>query len=279
MEKKDFALYIHDDKKYSDISLYECGYEKCAPGHSFGPNVRHFYLLHFVISGRGVYHIQNKTFNIESGMCFMIPPGLETTYIANEVEPWEYYWIGLHGLEVKGILEQANLNSDNYTVTLKKADKIFDILDRMISCEKHKLESKYFIMGYLYQVIALLVEGNIKNHKISSDPENEIVQTFIRYVENNYSKRIKIVDFTEEQSIERTLFTKIFKKIMDVSPKSYIINFRLSKALVLLKDPKLNILDVSYMVGFHDYKHFLKTFRDHYGVTPKKYRKDPFETS
>ena len=279
MEKKDFTLYIHDDKKYSDVSLYECGYEKCAPGHSFGPNVRHFYLLHFVVSGKGVYHIQNKTLHIEENMCFMIPPGIETTYIANESNPWEYYWIGLHGLEVKDILKQANLNPENFVVPLKNAEKIFTVLEKMISCEKHKTDSKYFIMGYLYQIIGLLVEGNNQNNTSKTNTDNEMVKTFIRYVENNYSSRIKIIDFTREHDIDRTLFTKIFKKNMDLSPRSFIINFRLSKSLVLLKDPKLNILEVSYMVGFHDYKHFLKTFKEHYGVTPKRYRQDPFETS
>lgn len=34
-------------------------------------------------------------------MCFVIPPGVETTYITDEEEPWGYYWIGIHGIETK----------------------------------------------------------------------------------------------------------------------------------------------------------------------------------
>ena len=127
--------------------------------------------------------------------------------------------------------------------------------------------------------MGLLVQGNLKNQVAKEDKNNELGKTVIRYVENNYMNNIKINDFTDENHIERTQFTKIFKKHMDVSPRSFIINFRLSKSLVLLKDPQHNILEVSYMVGFHDYKHFLKTFKENYGVTPKMYRKDPFETS
>lgn len=248
MEKKNFTLYIHDDKKYADVSLYECGYEKCAPGHSFGPNVRHFYLLHFVVKGKGVYHINNQTYTIKENMCFMIPPSVVTTYIADESDPWEYYWIGLHGLEVKGILEQMNLNERHVVVSLNEPEQIFRLLDEMIVCEKRKPESKFFIMGYLYQIIARLVEGNSQSHQEKPDQYSELVKKFIRFVENNYSNHIRITEFTDENNIDRTLFTKVFKKHMDVSPKSFIINFRLSKSLVLLKDPNLNIMEVAYMV-------------------------------
>ena len=31
------------------------GYEACKPGHRFGPAVRHYHLLHFVLEGEGTF--------------------------------------------------------------------------------------------------------------------------------------------------------------------------------------------------------------------------------
>jgi transcriptional regulator GlxA family with amidase domain len=212
-------------------------------------------------------------------MCFVIPPGVETTYIADEDEPWEYYWIGIHGIEAKDILKQADLTNSKPVVNLVNYERVFSLLESLIICEKRKAESKYFLMGYLYQIIGVLVEENNKEIISKASNNDELVKSFIRYVEEDYASKIKVSYFTEKVKIERTNFTKIFKKHMDITPQNFIINFRLNKSLVLLKNMNLNILEVSSMVGFNDYKHFLKSFKKKYGVTPKAYRRDPFETS
>ena len=36
-----------------DLTLYQYGWEQCAPLYSYGPSVRNHYLFHFIISGRG----------------------------------------------------------------------------------------------------------------------------------------------------------------------------------------------------------------------------------
>jgi len=279
MSKKNFTLYINDDMKFVDLSLYQCGYEKCTPGHSFGPNIRHFYLIHFIIEGSGVYFIDNKEFTVSKNMCFMIPPGIETTYIADKDEPWEYYWIGIHGIKAKDILNQADLSLRHPVITMKGYQKIFSLLEPLILCEKRKEESKYFLRGYLYQIIGILVQDNEKLIVSKVSQNDDLVKLFIRYIEEEYTSKIKVSYFADKNSIERTNFSKIFKKHMDITPQNFIINFRLSKALVLLKNINLTTLEVSSLVGFSDYKHFLKSFKKKYGVTPKEYKKDPFETS
>ena len=47
---------IFPDEHFMDLTLYQFGYEKCAPLHSFGPFVRNHYLFHYVISGKGTLH-------------------------------------------------------------------------------------------------------------------------------------------------------------------------------------------------------------------------------
>ena len=52
----------------------------------------------------------------------------------------------------------------------------------------------------------------------------------------------------------------------------YLSNFRISKAVELLKDSNLSINEISVSVGFKDVAYFYKVFVKYYGVTPKKYR-------
>ena len=38
-----------------DLTVINCGEERCASGHSYGPAVRKGYLFHYIISGSGVF--------------------------------------------------------------------------------------------------------------------------------------------------------------------------------------------------------------------------------
>lgn len=70
------ASYIHltSDRKFSDLYLCYCGYDECASGHSFGTAVRPHYLLHYILKGKGQYHIGEKRYHLSAGQGFLIFP-------------------------------------------------------------------------------------------------------------------------------------------------------------------------------------------------------------
>ena len=43
-----------------ELYLVACGYEKCTPEHSYGPALRHYYMLHFILEGQGHLYVRNK---------------------------------------------------------------------------------------------------------------------------------------------------------------------------------------------------------------------------
>lgn len=71
-----------------ELSFLFCGRQNCAPGDSVGPAVREHYLLHFCLSGRGVYQAQGRSYAIGPGEGFLILPDEVTSYQANQSEPW-----------------------------------------------------------------------------------------------------------------------------------------------------------------------------------------------
>ena len=48
----DFLFNIFPNERYIDITLFQYGWERCKPLHSYGPASRNHYLFHFVISGK-----------------------------------------------------------------------------------------------------------------------------------------------------------------------------------------------------------------------------------
>ena len=50
---KEFLLL---NRHFHDLNPLLCGWEKCESKHSFGPSAREYYLIHYVVSGSGVFH-------------------------------------------------------------------------------------------------------------------------------------------------------------------------------------------------------------------------------
>ena len=46
-------LNLYRDTSWNDIKLRFCGHSECLPLHSYGPGTRPYYLMHFLLSGKG----------------------------------------------------------------------------------------------------------------------------------------------------------------------------------------------------------------------------------
>ena len=64
-------------KANSDLSLYSAGYEECTPGYSYGPTLRSYQLIHFVLNGEGEFRINEHVFHLKAGDAFLIPAGMK----------------------------------------------------------------------------------------------------------------------------------------------------------------------------------------------------------
>ena len=58
-------IFSNDFTRNIDAMIYTCGYENCAPGHSYGPVMRNGYLIHYILSGFGLYKARGKLFHLK----------------------------------------------------------------------------------------------------------------------------------------------------------------------------------------------------------------------
>ena len=108
---------VFPSENFIDLGLYQFGWEKCDPSHSFGPTARNHYLFHYCISGTGILYSNNTKgesvlYPIKSGQGFMCFPNQINTYIADHEIPWEYVWIEFDGLRAKETIELTGLSVD-----------------------------------------------------------------------------------------------------------------------------------------------------------------------
>ena len=76
------------NRHLQDINPLIMGQEDCEPGHRFGPAVRPYVLIHFVMKGKGLFEARGQRYEVSAGQAFLIIPGEVTIYTADATDPW-----------------------------------------------------------------------------------------------------------------------------------------------------------------------------------------------
>lgn len=272
-----FELYINDKRGTSDLSIYECGWEKCNPNHSFGPTKREYYLLHYISKGEGTYVVDSISYPLKPGMFFLIEPKKTHQYFAKKSNPYEYYWIGFNGLEAFNMIQEAYLENQ-CVFTIKNNEQVLKLFEEIRKQDKNGTASNYFLLSAFYKLWAYIVGDRKIDTKTKETSNKEFIGKIMKYIQMHYHEEITVTKLSKMFNINRSHLYRIFNARMQISLEQYIINTRLSNSLILLKNKNFTIKEVSLQVGFKDYTNFLKAFKKRYEITPKQYRADPFET-
>ncbi len=73
--------------------------------------------------------------------------------------------------------------------------------------------------------------------------------------------------------ISRSSLWRLFKSELNTTPNDFVYNTRLKNAALLLKRG-YDVTTTAEMCGFSDCSHFIKKFKEHYKMTPLKYKKE-----
>ena len=83
--RRSFKVPYHNNL---GMAVYSCGVQRCAAGHSWGPAIRDHYLIHYIVSGRGVFSVKGNEYNLSVGDGFLVVPSCVASYAADTQDPW-----------------------------------------------------------------------------------------------------------------------------------------------------------------------------------------------
>lgn len=240
-----------------DINPRVCGMETCAPGHAYGPAIREYWLLHYVVRGCGIFRHGAETCCLRPGEIFVIRPGDVTYYEADAQTPWEYIWVGFDcGESFASLLQKPVL----------QVPGALELFMGILGCGGQPSQ-EWLIFGKLYALFAKLAAMNDN----SKAPIEDSVSQAINYMESNYARPLQIGQIAAELGLSRGCFCRIFKARTGFSPREYLISYRLSKAAEFLTEYGLPQKEAAQLAGYPDVYSFSRMFRRKYGVPPGIY--------
>ena len=265
-------------KANEELCLTVCGIERCKPDKFFGPSVREDYHVHFILHGKGTLEIGEKSYQLQRGQIFVIPPNIETYYYSDPRDPWHYTWVSFGGTRAGYFLEKAGITKecpvrDAYI----EPERFLELTEKILDHHELTVANELIRTSLLYEIIALLVESQYENR--ASKDKTEIydyspeiyVNTALEYMHEHYAD-IRISEVASFIGISRYYLTHIFKEKLNISPQEYLLNYRMEQGSRLLRTTGLSVQAISEKVGYENPLTFSKTFKNKFGLSPRTYR-------
>lgn len=262
-----------DNNIFSDIKLSFCGYEACESLQSYGPVARPNYIIHYVLSGKGKYHLGEKVYELHEGEGFLIEPQKLTFYQADEQDPWTYVWVGFEGKAVEKLLAGAGVGNGKVIYSCTQKEEIKNTVLRMLQKKKYSASNELYLLSQLLYFFSLIAEETESKYPSHPERENYYIRAAIEYIQKNYYNKISVVNMAEYAGINRCYLSTLFQKEMHLSPKQYLVQLRLTRAAEMLKNTRFSVEEIAASCGYQDPEVFSKAFKLKYKLTPSQYRK------
>lgn len=265
-------------KANEELCLTECGIERCKPDKFYGPSVRDVYYVHFILHGKGVLKINDKSYELHRGQLFVIPPDVETYYYADPEDPWKYTWVSFAGTRAAFFLEKAGISAkcpirDTYI----EPERFLELIEKILNHHELTAANELRRTSLLYEIAALLVDSQSQNRdkqrkNLAYDYSPDIyVNSALEYIHEHYNQ-IRVSDIAAYIGISRYYLTHIFKEKLHMSPQEYLLNYRMEQSTRLLCTTQLSVQEISERVGYENPLTFSKAFKGVYGLSPKNFR-------
>ena len=254
-----------------ELSIFNCGLERCAPGQTWGPGIRDHYLIHLVVSGKGVFEVGGRTYEVVPGDLFFARPSQLIRYTADEAQPWEYSWVGFNGACAHKLAAQLPFTDAAPVHHTQDLEGMRAALSSIYSSRGLQPQDEAAMVGYLYLFIAALMRETSESRPHSTSSSSQYVLNAIKYIQFNYSHDISIDDVAKSVDVSRSHLYRVFMLNVGKSPIDYLTEYRVNEACKLLRSGTLSIAEVAASVGFLDQFYFSRVFKRAKGVPPSKY--------
>ena len=239
---------VYKSEGQTDVVPLFAGEEDCSPHHCFGPYIREHYLLHFCLSGKGVFCDKNGEQEVGAGEFFIIRPGEVTRYVADGENPWHYVWFAFRG--------NITARFDSLPSVLKTPEGLAQRLCALIDMNE---ESPDLYSAFAYELAHALSLGH---------GETNALARIHRYVRYHYMEALSVESIAAAFGFERSYLYRIFKKRYGIGLKEHITAVRMQHAKVFLSQG-MRVSETARIVGYTDEFNFSRAYKKFYNKSPK----------
>ena len=147
-------------------------------------------------------------------------------------------------------------------------DFLRHLFEELRSCDRDETYAELLAMTALH----LLQKNGRTIPPIAASPANHLAMQAVRMIYENYCKPMTLDEAAGALFVSPQYLSKVFKNMVGVGFSQFISELRLNRAAYLLTSTTYPITQICFECGFGNLSHFLRRFKQKFGVSPSDYR-------
>ncbi|MFJ8515535.1 AraC family transcriptional regulator [Lysinibacillus xylanilyticus] len=107
--------------------------------------------------------------------------------------------------------------------------------------------------------------------------QHDRAKEMLDYLHAHYQQKISLENLAAHVFLSRAECSRFFKKMVGMTPFTYLLHYRLRKSMELLRDSEQSITTIATTTGFSTVSYYIEKFKKYTGYSPHVYRKQFFD--
>lgn len=231
------------------------------------------YYLVYISNGRGTFESsETNSFEVSTGTCFFLFPGVWHRYKPDPHYGWEEYWVGFKGYYPEHLMGQHFFDKTRPFIHTGLNEDLQRLFHKLLELVKSSVPGyQQIISGIVLELLGIVNSISLNKDSGTNSTAIAIAKAKFR-MQESIENPFEIEQLLDEIPMSYSKFRQAFKETTGFSPNQYYLNIRLNKAKELLAATSLSINEIAYHTGFESIFYFSKLFKKKNGISPRDYR-------
>ncbi|MCW8348888.1 AraC family transcriptional regulator [Vibrio sp. ZSDZ65] len=220
---------------------------------------------------------QSGNFQYQSDQSILLPPN-STIYMTMPEETkalvYEFHEPIIEQVRqrVSDTLElNAPTSINSHQFAINPVDQRIEVLhSRMQEIIRSQDTSIDFLIDLTGQEMVFELMRKTSCQSIITNHNKHPISKAIRIMRSSSGLQMSLSHIAEEVGMSLSSFSQKFKAVTQVSPNQYLTQLRLQAAYRNLAS--MSVTDAAFESGYNNISHFIRLFKNEYGMTPKQFQ-------
>lgn len=249
-----------------------------------GVHTQDYFEFSFFIAGKRDIKVGDRVYDFKAGEIFLASPEEEHAGGLSHGELDRYrlhIWPSAlcafpagNGLDC--IFKREKYKGNRITLTEQQQKSVYACLTSIDNSVKlgHPGTRNLSAFADILKLLVLLSEL-IEKRDAAVTPHSKLLLDVLSFIESSYDS-VTVGQIENHFSLGHATLWRLFSRELSVSPSAYILDIKLKKAKMMLSQG-FDVQTASDQSGFCDCSYFIKRFKQKYGETPLRLKKETTE--
>jgi AraC family transcriptional regulator len=253
--------------KQAALTLVMGGREHCNPDYVVARDGFPFFVLEFVVSGRGVVQLDDRRASLGAGIMFLATPSTRCRIETDPRDTLRKYFLCIAGRGAAQRLRRCGVPLGGVRQLTAHAE-VTSVLEDLLREGQRSGALARRICAALFELLLLKIEDSVRLAPHAAEPARDAFLRCKALIDARAEQLGTLEEIARATGVEASSVCRWFRRYQGTSPYQYLLRRKMNLAAEYLVENGGLVKEAAQRVGFADPYHFSRAFKSVHGIAP-----------